>query len=156
MSLPIHILIDYNSRVFMQRFSKYILYPFKLISNCVEKCGSSDPTESGSSVPDTIYTTKIDGVVGPPNISETVAGRLMKLAHRQRIASTTITLISTKFVLSILSILVKTFQRIVADPKRKLSPPFDSATPFPVSVTLPRVRATCCCYFLCFAITQSW
>ena len=51
----------------------------------------------------------------------------MKLAHRQRIASTTITLISTKFVLSILSILVKTFQRIVADPKRKLSPPFDSA-----------------------------
>ena len=111
----------------MQRFSKYILYPFKLISNCVEKCGSSDPTESGSSVPDTIYTTKIDGVVCPPNISETVAGRLMKLAHRQRIASTTITLISTKFVLSILSILVKTFQRIVADPKRKLSPPFDSA-----------------------------
>ena len=40
-----------------------------------------------------IYTTKIDGVVCPPNISETVAGRLMKLAHRQRIASTTIKLI---------------------------------------------------------------
>ena len=39
-----------------------------------------------------IYTTKIDGVVCPPNISETVAGRLMKLAHRQRIASTTIKL----------------------------------------------------------------
>ena len=74
-----------------------------------------------------IYTTKIDGVVCPPNISEAVAGRLMKLAHRQRIASTTIKLISTKFLLSILSILVKTFQRIVADPKRKLSPPFDSA-----------------------------
>ena len=37
-----------------------------------------------------IYTTKIDGVVCPPNISETVADRLMKLAHRQRIASTTI------------------------------------------------------------------
>ena len=36
---------------------------------------------------------KIDGVVCPPNISETVAGRLMKLAHRQRIASTTIKLI---------------------------------------------------------------
>ena len=50
----------------------------------------------------------------------------MKLAHRQRIASTTIKLISTKHLLSILSILVKTFQRIVADPKRKLSP-FDSA-----------------------------
>ena len=44
-----------------------------------------------------IYTTKIDGVVCPPNISETVAGRLMKLAHRQRIASTTIKLISKKF-----------------------------------------------------------
>ena len=44
-----------------------------------------------------IYTTKIDGVVCPPNISETVAGRLMKLAHRQRIASTTIKLISNFF-----------------------------------------------------------
>ena len=74
-----------------------------------------------------IYTTEIDGVVCPPNISEAVAGRLMKLAHRQRIASTTIKLISAKILLSILSILVKTFQRIVADPKRKLSPPFDSA-----------------------------
>ena len=30
-----------------------------------------------------IYTTKIDVVVCPPNISETVAGRLIKLAHRQ-------------------------------------------------------------------------
>ena len=74
-----------------------------------------------------IYTTKPDGVVCPPNISETVAGRLMKLAHRQCIASTTIKLISTHFLLSILSILVKTIQRIVADPKRTLSPPFDSA-----------------------------
>ena len=45
-----------------------------------------------------IYTTKIDGIVCPPNnISETVAGRLMKLAHRQRIASTTIKLISNLF-----------------------------------------------------------
>ena len=70
---------------------------------------------------------KIDGVVCPPNISETVAGRLMKLAHRQCFASTTIKLISTIFLLSILSILVKTIQRIVADPKRTLSPPFDSA-----------------------------
>ena len=61
-----------------------------------------------------IYTTKIDGVVCPPNISETVAGRLMKLAHSQRIASTTIKLISNIFLLSILSILVKTIQRIVA------------------------------------------
>ena len=43
-----------------------------------------------------IYTTKIDGVVCPPNISETVEGRLMKLAHRQRIASTTIKLIPKK------------------------------------------------------------
>ena len=38
----------------------------------------------------------MDGVVWPPNISETVAGRLMKLAHRQRIASTTITHLKKK------------------------------------------------------------
>ena len=55
-----------------------------------------------------IYTTKIDGVVCPPNISETVTGRLMKLAHRQSIAWTTIKLISEKNLLSIFSILVKT------------------------------------------------
>ena len=56
----------------------------------------------------------------------------MKLAHRQRIASTTIKLISTNVLLSILSILFKIFvQRIVADPKRKLSPPFDSADSVP-------------------------
>ena len=59
--------------------------------------GNSIPQASGLiSTPD-IYTTKIDGVVSPPNISETAAGRLMKLAHRQRIASTTITLISKQF-----------------------------------------------------------
>ncbi len=57
----------------------------------------------------TACTTKIDGVVCPPNISETVAGRLMKLAHRQRIASTTIKLISKKCLQSILSILFKIF-----------------------------------------------
>ena len=79
-----------------------------------------------------IYITKIDGVVCPPNITETVAGRLMKLAHRPRIASTTIKLISKPSVLPILLILVKTIQRIVADTKRKLSPPFYSAAPFPV------------------------
>ncbi len=54
----------------------------------------------------------------------------MKLAHRQRITSTTIKLIK-KNLLSILSILVKTIQRIVADPKRKLSPPVDSADSVP-------------------------
>ena len=85
-----------------------------------------------------IYTTKIDGVVCPPNISETVAGRLVKLAHRQRIASTTIELISKKNLLSILSILVKTIQRIVADPKLKLSPPFDSADSVPSRSPCPR------------------
>ena len=78
-----------------------------------------------------IYTTKIDGVVCPPNISETVAGRLMKLAHRPRIASKMIKLISKPILLPILLILVKTIQRIVADPKRKLSPPFDSADSVP-------------------------
>ena len=78
-----------------------------------------------------IYTTKIDGVVCPPNISETVAGRHMKLAHRPRIASIMINLISKPILLPILLILVKTIQRIVADPKRKLSPPFDSADSVP-------------------------
>ncbi len=76
-----------------------------------------------------IYTTKIDGVVCPPNISETVAGRLMKLAHRPRIASTMI--ISKPILLPILLILVKTIQRIDADPKRKFSPPFDAADSVP-------------------------
>ena len=78
-----------------------------------------------------IYNTKIDGVVCPPNISETVAGRLMKLAHRPRIALTMIKLISKPILLPILLILVKTIERIVADPKRKLSPPFDSADSVP-------------------------
>ena len=78
-----------------------------------------------------IYTTKIDGVVCPPNISETVATRIMKLTHRPRIASTMIKLISKPILLPILLILVKTIQRIVADPKRKLSPPFDLADSVP-------------------------
>ena len=47
-------------------------------------------------------TTKIEEVVCPPNISETVAVRTMKLAHRPRIASTTIKLISKPIFLSIL------------------------------------------------------
>ena len=49
-----------------------------------------------------IYTTKIDGVVCPPNISETVAVRTVKLAHRPCIASTTIKFISKPILLSIL------------------------------------------------------
>ena len=49
-----------------------------------------------------IYTTKIDGVVCSPNISETVAVRTVKLAHHPRIASTTIKLISKPILLSIL------------------------------------------------------
>ena len=53
-----------------------------------------------------IYTTKIEEFVCPPNISETVAGRITKLAHRPRIASTTIKLISKPMLLSILSILL--------------------------------------------------
>ena len=55
----------------------------------------------------------------------------MKLAHRPRIASTIIKLISKPILLPILLILVKTIQRIVADPKRKLSSPFDSADSVP-------------------------
>ena len=55
----------------------------------------------------------------------------MKLAHRPRIASTMIKLISNPILLPILLILVKTIKRIVADAKRKLSPPFDSADSVP-------------------------
>ena len=46
-----------------------------------------------------IYTTKIDEFVCSPNISETFAVRIMKLAHRPRIASTTIKLISKPILL---------------------------------------------------------
>ena len=53
----------------------------------------------------------------------------MKLPHRPRIASTMIKLISKPILMPIcfILILVKTIQRIVADPKRNLSPPFHSA-----------------------------
>ena len=48
----------------------------------------------------------------------------MKLAHRPRIASTKNKLISKQILLSILSILLKTIQRISAGPKRRSSPTF--------------------------------
>ena len=48
-----------------------------------------------------IYTTKIEEFVCPPNISETVAVRITKPAHRPRIASTTIKLISKPILLSV-------------------------------------------------------
>ena len=51
---------------------------------------------------DDIYTTKIEKVVCPPNISETVDVRTMKLAHPPRIASITIKLISKPILLPIL------------------------------------------------------
>ena len=63
-----------------------------------------------------IYTTKIDTFVCPPHISETVAVRIMKLAHRPRIDSTTITLISKPILLSFLSISFKTIQPISDGP----------------------------------------
>ena len=79
-----------------------------------------------------IYNTKIDEFVCPPNISETVAVRIMKLAHRPRIASTMIKLISKPILLSMFSIcLLKTIQRIGADPKRKPSTPFYLADSVP-------------------------
>ena len=59
-----------------------------------------------------IYNTKIDEFVCPKNISQTVAVRIMKLAHRPRIASTTIKLISNPILLSILAILLKAILRI--------------------------------------------
>ena len=68
-----------------------------------------------NSVPD-INTTKIGTFVCPPNISETVAVRIMKLAHRPRIASTTIKLVSKSILLSFLAILFKTIQPICARP----------------------------------------
>ena len=52
-----------------------------------------------------IYTTKIGTFVCPPHISETVVVRIMKLAHRPRIASTTNQLISKQILQSILSII---------------------------------------------------
>ena len=54
-----------------------------------------------------IYTTKIGRptFVCPPHISETVAVRIMKLAHHPRIASTTNKLLSKQILLSILSII---------------------------------------------------
>ena len=58
--------------------------------------------------PRPIYTTKIGTFGCPPHISETVAVRLLKLAHRSRIASTTKEIISKQMLLSILSIFFKT------------------------------------------------
>ena len=78
-----------------------------------------------------IYTTKIDGVLCPPYIPETVAAKVIKLAHRPRITSTIIKLISKPILLPILLILVKTIKRIVANPKRKLSQSFDSVDSVP-------------------------
>ena len=72
----------------------------------------------------------------------------MRLAHRPRIASTMIKLISKPILLPISLFLVKTIQRIVADPKRKLSPPFDSADSVPSLGHPARVRAKCCRYLL--------
>ena len=74
-----------------------------------------------------IYTTKIDEFVCPPNISETVAVWIMELAHRPHVASTAIELILKPILLSFLSILLKTIQRIgaeSADPKHKSLLPF--------------------------------
>ena len=72
-----------------------------------------------------IYSTQICTFVCPPHISETVADKIMKLAHRPRIASITNKLISKQILLSILSIVLKkTIQRISAGPKRRSSPPF--------------------------------
>ena len=54
------------------------------------------------------YNTKIEECVCPPNISQTVGVRTVKLAHHPRIASTTIALVSKHILLSVLSILFKT------------------------------------------------
>ena len=103
-----------------------------------------------------IYTTKIDVVVCPPNISETVAGRLMKLAHRPRIASTMIKLISKPILLPILQILLKTIQPISAAIFCfRLFGRLRSFPRFPGSVTHSLVRVKGRRVRLCFAITES-
>ena len=58
----------------------------------VVKCYIQDYRKMGMGT----YTTKIGTFVSPPHISETVAVRLLKLAHRSRIASTTKETISKK------------------------------------------------------------
>ena len=80
-----------------------------------------------------IYTTKIDGFVCPPNISETLAVRIMKLAHRPPIASTMIKLISKPILLSFLSIRLKIHRmqiRAVEPIHRRLFFPVIRPTPF--------------------------
>ena len=95
-----------------------------------------------------IYTTKIDEFVCPPNISETVAVRIMKLAHRPRIASTTKKLISKPILLSILSILLKTSKPIGAGLKANQSCLFSVVRfRFVDNVVLPSGRSICIILF---------
>ena len=88
--------ITYNVNQFLETGRP--IFPDKLkIAKVIPLFKKGDPEQIDNyrpiSILSAIYTTKIDGVVCPPNISETVAGRPMKLAHPQRIASTTIKLI---------------------------------------------------------------
>ena len=85
-------------------------------------------------------------------MSGTVAVIIMKLAHRSRIASATIKLISKQIVQSIFSILLKTFQHIGAGPKATEA---QIVAAIPVSVTKPRVRVKRCRNTLRFAIAES-
>ena len=101
--------------------------------------------------------TKIYEFVCPPNISETVAVKILKLAHRPCIASTTIAFNSKAIVLSILSILLKTIRRIGVGPsanrRRHLMFTVIRPTPF-ISVSW----IICCChladkfYYIIFSI----
>ena len=102
-----------------------------------------------------IYNTKIDEFVCPPNIPETVAVRIMKLAHRPRVASTTIKLISKPILLSILSLLLKHLCESSLTRNTNSRGHLIRPTPFPVMVSQPRVRVKCRRYGLQFAITQS-
>ena len=69
-------------------------------------------------------------LVCPPSISKTVAVRILKLAHRPRITSTMIKLISKSILLSFLSILLKKIQRISAGPKANQSCGAETSPPF--------------------------
>ena len=85
-----------------------------------------------------IYTTKIDELVCPPNTSEPLTVRIIKLAHRPHIASTTFNLTSKSILLSFLSIifLLKTIQPISAGQKANQSCGDETSPPF-FSVILP-------------------
>ena len=102
-----------------------------------------------------IYTTQIDGIVCPPNISETVGVETHEIRTSPTYCldndKTNLKInITVHFINFILNIFSESSLTRSANCHRHLIRP----TPFPVSVTQPRVRAKSCRYLLCFANTQ--